>query len=149
MKIYPDQGIDEMLSIFPQNGTNLANLYVGLFTSQTPTTVPDRSAAGGASPSGFTEMVAGAGSYARIAIPSSSWGSPVTTGTGRKVTATQVNFTGFTSAAPANGFFIATQSASGAGDKIIFFANFDDGLSYSLVTTADQLLLTPYLGHNG
>ena len=149
MKIYPDQGIDELLSVFPKNGTNHATLYAGLFTSQTPTTVPDRSALGGASPSGWTEVSAGAGSYARIAIPSSSWGSPVTTGTGRKVTAAQVNFTGFTTSAPVNGFFLATLSASGVGDKIIFFANFDDGLSYSLVTTADQLLLTPYMGHNG
>lgn len=54
-EIFVDEGLDAVLAVFPKNGTNYANLYMGLFTSQTATTVPARTATGGAVPSGWTE----------------------------------------------------------------------------------------------
>ena len=68
--IFPNEGITQIFSIYPKNGTNLPQLYLGFFVSQTPTTVPNRDATGGATPTGWTEA-SGAG-YARIVVPSAS-----------------------------------------------------------------------------
>jgi hypothetical protein len=68
---------------------------------------------------------------------------PVDDTSGRKTTAAEVTFTSFVSAAAANGFFIASNSASGAGDTLLFAANFDSGVARSLATVSDQLKITP------
>lgn len=148
-EIYPDEGLDLILNTYFKNGTPPANLYVGLFTSQSASTVPARTATGGASPSGWTEMTASSGTYARQAISAVSWGSPATDGSGRALTGPQVSFTGMVSAANANGFFVATASASGAGDKVLFFANFNSGVSRQLAATSDILQVTPTALFNG
>lgn len=147
-EIFVDEGLDAILGIVPKNGTNLANTYLGLFKSQTPTTVPARTATGGASPSGWSE-VTGTG-YARQAIPAASWGAPATNGSGRRTTGPQVTFTA--TGGPwdaANGFFIATQSASGASDVIIYFANFDTGVARQLQASGDTLKVTPTMQMDG
>lgn len=132
--IIPDEGLDAISAVFPKNGTNYATIYLGLFSSQTSSTVPARTATGGASPSGWTE-VTGTG-YARIAIAAADWGSPSTSGSGRLITASQKTFTGGAGGwSTANGFFLATLSASGSGDKVLGFANFDSGLSRTLANT--------------
>lgn len=146
-EIFTDEGLDTILGVFPKNGTNFGTLYCGLFTSQTATTVPARSATGGVTPSGWTE--ANFTNYARQAIAAASWSAPATNGSGRRVTAGQVTFpvvgaTGNT----VNGFFIATASASGAADKIIYFANFDDGQA-STLNPGDQIKVTPSLQFDG
>jgi hypothetical protein len=148
-EIYPDEGLDYIMGVWLKNGTPPATLYVGLFTSQTATTVPARSATGGASPSGWTEMSASSGSYARQSIAAASWGAQATNGDGRRSTGPQVTFTGFVGAAAANGFFIATNSAAGSGDKVLFFANFDSGQARSALTTSDQIKVTPSAQQNG
>lgn len=135
-----DEGLDALSAVIPKNGTNYSSLYLGLFSSQTSSTVPARTATGGASPSGWTE-VTGTG-YARIAIAAADWGSPSTSGAGRLITASQKTFTAGGAWTTANGFFIATLSASGAGDKIIVFANFDSGLPRTLANT-DTEKVTP------
>src|SRR4051812_46064208 len=38
-EIVPDEGLNLMLGIYPKNGTNLATTYLGLFTSDTASTV--------------------------------------------------------------------------------------------------------------
>lgn len=141
-EIYVDEGIDAIFGVFPKNGANYATLYLGLFTSQTASTVPDRSATGGSSPSGWTE--ASGTSYARQSIAAADWGSPATDSTGRKVTASQVTFPAAGSGGwgTANGFFVATASASGASDKIVFFANFDD-LTAVTINAGDVIKITP------
>lgn len=148
-EIFVDEGLDKILGIFPKNGSNLTQLYVGLFTSQTPTTVPARTATGGAAPSGWTEVTGT--NYARQSLAAGGWGAPGTNGNGRKITASsQISFpaAGAGGWTVANGFFLATNSASGAGDTIIFFANFDSGLARTLAV-GDQLKLTPSMEFDG
>lgn len=148
--IFPDEGLDSIISVLLKGGTQDTTWYVGLFTSQTALTVPARTATGGASPSGWTEMSASSGSYARQAISTSDWGSISTNGNGRKVSLSSAKtFTGFVGAAPANGYFIATNSASGAGDTILHFANFDAGAARTFASTSDSDALTPSIQFNG
>jgi hypothetical protein len=139
-----DEGLDYMLGVLFKGGTVDTTLYLGLFTSASASTVPARTATGGASPSGWTEMSASSGSYARIAIATGDWGSAATNGSGRRISLSSAKqFTGFVGAAAANGYFIATNSASGAGDTIIGFSNFDSGVARTFATTSDQLNVTP------
>lgn len=147
-EIFVDEGIDKIHGVFPKNGTNLASLYIGLFTSQTSSTVPARGATGGAAPAGWTEALGT--SYARQAIAAASWGTPSTNGNGRKISAAQVSFpaAGAGGWGTVNGFFIATNSASGAGDTIIFFANFDDGIA-NAIGAGDIQKVTPSMQFDG
>ena len=148
-EIFTDEGIDKIMGVFPKNGTNVATLYLGLFTSQTASTVPARTATGGAAPAGWTEA-AGAG-YARQAVAAAGWGAQSTNGSGRKSTAAQVTFPTVGAGVnwgAANGFFLATNSASGAGDVIIYFANFDAGLARSLVEGVTEKV-TPSMQFDG
>lgn len=151
-EIFLDEGIDEILNTYFRGQAQPANLYVGLFTSQTASTVPARTATGGASPSGITEMTAASGTYARqaIACNTSDWGAPSTNGSGRKIAeAAAEQFTGFVGAAAANGFFIATKVSSQSGDKLICAANFASGAARAFAATADQLNLTPSVQFDG
>lgn len=149
-EIIPDEGLDYLLGIAFKAGTVDTTLYIGLFTSQTATTCPARTATGGASPSGWTEMTASSGSYARIAIATGDWGAPATNGNGRRIALSAAKqFTGFVGAAAANGFFIATNSASGAGDTILAFSNFDSGAARTLASVSDQLNVTARMQFDG
>lgn len=145
-EIFVDEGLDAIMAIFPKNGTNISSLYIGLFTGLTGSTVPARTATGGASPAGWTEVTGT--SYARIQILAASWGAQSTNGNGRKTTAAQVTFTAGGTWTEADGFFIATASASGVGDKIIYFANFDSGLARTLANL-DTLKVTPTMQFDG
>lgn len=140
--IFSDEGLDATAAVFPKNGTNYSSLYLGLFTSQTASTVPARSATGGASPSGWTEVTGT--SYARIAVAAADWGSASTSGSGRAIAASQKTFTAGGTWTVANGFFLATLSASGSLDKVIYFANFDNGLARTLAS-GDTLKVTATL----
>jgi hypothetical protein len=141
---FTDEGLDYEMALAYKGGTQDTTLYLGLFTSQTASTVPARTATGGASPSGWTEMTASSGTYARIAIATSDWGSAATNGSGRRISLNAAKtFTGFVSAAAANGYFIATNSASGAGDVILGFSNFDSGAARSFASVSDTLSITP------
>jgi hypothetical protein len=149
-EIFPDEGLDLVINTMFKGGTQDTTLFVGLFTSQTPTTVPARTATGGASPSGWTEMAASSGTYARIAIATGDWGANATNGNGRRSTLSAAKqFTGFVGAAAANGFFIATNSAAGAGDTILYFSNFDSGVARTFAAVGDQLNLTPRVQFDG
>lgn len=146
-EIFPDEGLDYLLGIAFKAATPDTTLFQGLFTSQTASTVPARTATGGASPSGWTE--AAYTNYARVAISAAAWGSPSTNGNGRKIAGPQGTFpTVGASGATVNGFFIATNSASGAGDTILFFANFDSGVARVLVT-GDIEKVTPSVQFDG
>lgn len=151
--IVTDEGLDYIINAILRGGTVDTTLFVGLFTSQTATTVPARTATGGAVPSGWAEMTASSGTYTRQAIASGvggDWGAPATNGSGRRSTLSAAEqFTGFVGAAAANGFFIATNSASGAGDVILLFANFDSLVDRTFATIADILNLTPRFQVNG
>lgn len=126
---FTEEGLTRVLNIFPRNNVAITDpLFMGLFTSQTASTVPAKTATGGASPSGWTEVTGGG--YARVSTAGSNWPAPAASGSGVRTTMTGtgmsfVESTGAYSAA-VNGFFMASASASGAGDTTIFFANFSD-----------------------
>ncbi len=95
-------------------------------------------------------MTASSGSYARIAIATGDWGAAATNGNGRRIALSAAKqFTGFVGAAAANGFFIATNSASGAGDTLICFSNFDSGVARTMAAVGDQLNITPRMQFDG
>lgn len=139
-EIYPVEGLDAILAVFPKNGSNYSQLWMGLFTSQTATTVVTRAqtlAGNITEPSG--------GAYVRQSIASSSWGSPQDdTTAGRKVVAGQVTFPTATATwGTVNGFFLSTLSASGV---CVFQANFDD-LTAIVVNSADVVKVTPTMSY--
>ncbi len=142
---YTDTGLSALLGIWPRNGTNDAVAYVGLFSTQTSGTVPNRTAFGGASPGGWTE-VTGLG-YARQVISAAQWGAGAVNGNGYRVTGIQVAFTATGGWAVANGFLLANKVSSQAGDVPYYFANFDSLVSKTLVS-GDILKLTPGVQFN-
>jgi hypothetical protein len=144
-EIYPDEGLDFSMAIFPKNGANIATLYLGLFTSQTPTTVPARGALLANAGSDWTE-VSGTG-YARISLAAASWGAQGTSGSGRKSIYPQQTFTAGGAWTVANGFFIAT-TVDNTG-KAICFANFDSGVARTLQVSGDTLKVTPAMEQDG
>lgn len=144
-EIFVDEGLDYIMAIFPKNGTNIATLYMGLFTSQTATTVPARTATLADQGNSWTE-VTGTG-YARISLAAASWGAQSTSGSGRKTTFPQQTFTAGGAWTAANGFFIAT-TADNTG-KAIFFANFDSGVARTLQVNGDILKVTPSMEMDG
>lgn len=145
-EIFPDEGLDHILAIFPSNGAGDATLYIGLFTSQTASTVPARTAQN-VGPVGWTEATGT--DYARQSIAAASWGSLATNGNGRRLTAAQVTFptVGAGGWGTVNGFFIASTIDQSSG-VIIYFANFDDGIAKALVAGAVEKV-TPSIQFDG
>lgn len=141
-EIWPDAGLDLVLNIFPKNGTNVANTYLGLFTNFSATTVG--SAAQGAN-TDYTE--ADFGSYARQTIAAASWGSPAAGTGGRKVTAGQVTFPTATGngTVTIKGFHLL--SATSGAATVYFAANFDDTTAVQ-INTNDVIKVTPTIQYN-
>lgn len=145
-EIIPDEGLDYILAIVPKNGTNIATTYLGLFTSQTASTVP-ASTAVLATPTGVTE--AGYTSYARQSIAAASWGTTgaktIWTQSARGTTAGQVSFPAATAtySTAINGFFIATASTAGIA---LAYSNFDDTTAVATMAIGDIVRLTPTFG---
>jgi hypothetical protein len=141
-EIFPDEGLDIVLEIFPRGGTNLTTTYLSLFTSFTATTV------GSSSQGADTYTEPDFGSYARQSIAAASWGAIAAGTGGRKTTAAQVTFPTATSNASATvkGFWLANQ-LSATGDKAIFAANFDDTTAVQ-INTNDVIKVTPTIQYN-
>lgn len=137
-EIYPDEGLDIILEIFPRGGTNLTTTYLALFTAFTASTVGTSSQGADS----YTEP--NFGSYARQSIAAASWGTIAAGTGGRKTTAAQVTFPTATtpnSSAATNGFWLANQ-LSATGDKCIMAANFDD-LTAVQININDIIKVTP------
>lgn len=144
-EIFPDEGLDYILGVIPKAGTTPATLYLGLFTSQTASTVPAANMVL-ATPTGITE--AGYTSYARVAIASASWGAigakTSWSQTGRGTTAGQVSLpaAGAAYAVAINGFFIATALTAGI---CVYASNFDDTTAVATMAIGDVIRVTPTL----
>lgn len=141
-EIFPDEGLDVILEIFPRGGANLTTTYLSLFTAFTASTV-------GASTSvanDYTEV--DFGSYARLSVLASDWASIAAGSGGRKTTAAQKTFATATSNASTTvkGFWLANQ-LSATGDKCIFAANFDDTTAVQ-INTNDVIKVTPTIQYN-
>ncbi len=135
-EIWPDEGLDIVLEIFPRGGANLTSTFLCLFTAFTASTVGTASQAADA----YTEP--SGGSYARQTIVSGSWGAIAAGTGGRKTTASQITFPTATAAwGTVNGFWLANQ-LSATGDKAIMAANFDD-VTAVVVNTNDIIKVTP------
>jgi hypothetical protein len=141
-EIWPDEGLDLVLEIFPRGGTNLTTTYIALFTSFTASTV------GTSSQAADTYTEPDFASYARQSIAAASWGAIAAGTGGRKTTAGQVTFPTATgnSSASTKGFWIANQ-LSATGDKCILAANFDDTTAVT-VNTGDIIRVTPTAQYN-
>lgn len=140
---FTDEGLDFILGLHLLNTkTVLTTTHLTLFTSQTATTVPARTATGGAAPSGWTEAT-GTG-YARKAVAAADWGAPATNGSGRRTTAAQQTFAtvGAGGWGTVNGFGLIELAAAGAGDETFWFANFDDTTAVTL-NENDVIKITP------
>ena|SRR5688500_4765856 len=155
--IFPDAGLDYMLGIFPKNGTNAANLYLGLFKGGTASTVPTSAATLAAMTGTFAEVTTtDYPGYARVTIAAADWGTAagetIHTVAVRAVTATQKSFAAATSAATPsaaiNGFFICNV-ASGTAGVPVYFSNFDDETGISSLALGDIIRVTPKLGLGG
>ena len=140
-EVFPDEGLDIILNIFPRGGTNLTTTYLCLFTSFTASTV-------GSSSQGADSYTEPAGNaYARQSIAAASWGAPTAGTGGRKTTAAQVTFpTATGSWGTVNGFWLA-DILSTTGDKTIFSANFDDTTAIS-PQTGDVVRVTATMQAN-
>lgn len=150
-EIVPDEGLDYWLGVMLRSQSAPANTYVGLFTSQTASTVP-ASTAVLATPTGVTE--AAPGGYARQAIASGTgtWGAPAAdtlwSQAVRRTTGPQVSFPAATGAyaTAINGFLIATALTAGIA---LLYSNFDDTTAIASLAIGDVVKVTPKYGLAG
>lgn len=147
---FSSEGLDLLLGVVPKGGATLANTYLGLFTSQTATTVPAITAVL-STYTGVTEVPIGTSGYARQTIAAASWGAQAAgagaAAGGRQVTAAQASFPAATAAfaTPINGFLLC--NASGHASEIgIFYANFDDTTAIAALALGDIVKVTPTFG---
>jgi len=151
--IIPTEGRDYLLGLVPKITTAVpANLYLGLFTGGSASTVPAVGATLAAMGGGFAEA-AGSWGYARVAVASGDWGSPATeTIQGvagvRVLTATQKAFVAAstTYATAINGFFLASASTSGV---CVYYSNFTDTTAIASLALGDIIRITPKFGLTG
>lgn len=132
-EIFPDEGLDAVLAIFPKGGTYTSPMNLALFTSQTATTV----ITSGQAFANITETVYT--SYARQTLAAATWGAQGVGTGGRKSTYPQVTFpTVGASGATVNGFYITNNGHT----VCICTANFDDGAA-AILATNDVVKVTP------
>lgn len=149
-EIFVDEGLDYLLGIVPKGGTSPASLHLGLFTSQTATTVPASTAVLGATPTGITE--AAFPGYARVEVLAADWGAAgadtIWTQAVRAVTAAQMSFPAATGAdaTAINGFFLASAATQGI---LIYASNFDDETAIASLALGDIIRVTPKFGLGG
>jgi len=148
-EIFPNEGLDYILGVIPKAGTTPTTLYLGLFTSQTASTVLTQTQTLAAN---ITE--AAFSGYTRVAVASTDWGSAgdqtIWTQTVRGVVASQKSFpacTG-TSATAINGFFISSTSVVSAG-ICIWASNFSDSTAIASLALGDIVKVTPTWGFGG
>jgi hypothetical protein len=142
--IFPDQGVDFFLGVFPRSASayGACSLYIGLFTSQTASAVISRTQ----TMADITEPTPGTGAYDRQRLSASNWGTPSTSGTGRKVSHSQVTFPTATAGwGTVNGFFVATACTSGS---CVYQSNFDDQSAVT-VNNGDVVKVTPSVTMSG
>jgi len=148
-EILPNEGLAYLLGITPKGGTSPANLYLGLFTSQTASTVitATQTLAANITEATYT-------GYARVAVASSDWGSATLETVWLQanvmtVTASQKSFPVATAAnlsAPVNGFFLASASTGGVA---VMVSNFDDQTAIASLAIGDIIKIVPKFALGG
>lgn len=165
---FTDEGLDRILSFVPRaTGTIDSTLYLAALTTAgyqtrnpsdtalSGTVVPRRetvwatdyqTVAGGTARGAGGEPTIGTGSYARVSMANTQWGSPATSGSGRASTAAQQSFAASTAAwsnTSVIGFAIVTASGAGSG-VAYYYANFSDGSTVSMNASGITLQVTPF-----
>lgn len=137
--IFPDVGLDIFLGQFPKNDTRLTSLFLGLFTSQTASTVITHTQTG----ANITETTYT--NFARQTLATATWGAlaEYQTTLGRATVYPQVTFpTVGASGATINGFHVLSTNAVPGATNIVGQANFDDVTAVPLLTN-DVIKVTP------
>ena len=148
-EIFPNEGLAYLLGIVPKGGTSPANLYLGLFTSQTASTVmtATQTLAANITEPGYTN-------YARVAVAAADWGS-VTSGDTvwsqtalSSVQASQKSFAaaGTVQSSALNGFFLASAITGGV---CVFQSNWDDQTAIASLALGDIVRVTPKFALGG
>lgn len=148
-EIMPNEGLAYLLGIVPKGGTSPTNLYLGLFTSQTASTVITAAQTLAAN---ITEPTYT--SYARVAVALTDWGSVVAGDTvwGQTVSsvaASQKLFpanSGSTYSTPINGFFLASASSGGV---CVYQSSFDDQTAVASLDLGSIVKVTPKFALGG
>lgn len=152
-EIFPDEGLDHILNKVPRATTAIqTTYYLGLFTAGTAgltaSTVPARTESNSNSVTNLGEPNSGA--YARVAVANTDWAAIATSGSGRRTTSAQKSFPASTGSwGTVNGFFLASQLATGAGSVAIFYANFDDVTGVNVNAAGYTVQVTPYFHIDG
>jgi hypothetical protein len=137
--MFPDTGLDIFLGQFPKDATRLTAVFLGLFSSQTASTVITHAQTG----SNVTES--GWTNYARQSLATATWGAQAEyqTTLGRITTYPQVTFpTVGASGGTVNGFVLLSTNAAPGAANLIAQANFDDTTAVVLATN-DVIKVTP------
>lgn len=145
---FPFEGLDVVLNtVVRKTGTTFPDPgFLGLFTSQTATTVPAQTATLGVTPVGVTE--AAGGGYARASIAGTNWPAGATADTtGRRstVAAPGISFpesTGAYTVAAVNGFFLCTAATAGVA---LFYSNFDSGAAINVNQAGFIVRIPPFI----
>lgn len=170
-EIWPNEWLAHTLEIVPRANTSSfavpTALYMGLFTSQSTSTVPsaDATLTGSASTpytAGTSPVVecTSTGGYARATLGANAAGlqatfpTPATSGSGMRTTvASGVAFAQSSGAysGTVNGFFIATAASSTGQNtgKAIAYANFSDASSITVNAAGFTISVAPYLHIDG
>lgn len=148
-KIFPNEGLAYLLGILPKGGTSPTNLYLGLFTSQTASTVitAAQTLAANITEPTYTN-------YVRVAVASTDWGSVNASDTiwsvtpVSSVTASQKSFAaaGSVQASAINGFFLASASTGGV---CVYQSSFDDTTAIASLALGDIVRITPKFALGG
>jgi len=135
-QMVPTAGLDVILGQFPKNDTRLTSLFLGLFTSQTASTV----ITSGQNGTNITEATFT--NYAAQTLATATWGAQGAVTNGRGTTYPQVTFPTAGSSQTINGFFIKTANAALSSTNLVGQANFDDVTAVPL-NTNDVIKVTP------
>jgi hypothetical protein len=135
-QMVPTAGLDVILGQFPKNDTRLTSLFLGLFTSQTASTV----ITSGQNGTNITEATFT--NYAAQTLATATWGAQAGVTNGRGTTYPQVTFPTAGSAQTVNGFFVKTANAALSATNLVGQANFDDTTAVPLAAN-DVIKVTP------
>lgn len=142
-EIWPDEGLDLVLGIFPRGGAVPGSTYLGLFTTFTASTV----GTSGQTRTAYTEPSAGSYANMPIASTTATWGAIAAGTGGRTTTASQQTFPTATAVwGTVNGFLLKNSSTINAG--VCYMAcNFDDTTAVT-INTNDVIKVTPTVQYN-
>lgn len=139
-EIFPDEGLDKILGIFPKGTATDTTLGLHLFTSQTASTV----ITSGQGEANITE--ANFTNYAAQSLAAATWGAIAAGTGGRKTTYPQVTFpTCGSTGNTINGWYITDDSSSPT--LAVCVANFSDTTAVTL-TENDVIRVTPTVQYN-